>query len=217
MTRCFVIGNGPSLNKMNLTLLRNEITFGCNRIYLKYSEMGFAVTHYFVVDSNDVYVIRDLALKYIENPDVKHFYTLNAYKELYDTPKLKIAGTELNFGNVGVLMIREALKAGFDPVYFLGIDMDYFALKHDMIRINTKKCKLKDNKKDGSHFDEEYLQAGEEFVFFENEEEMGFEAFNDIKKEYIDRKGHEVINVGVDGKLNTFKRADFNKILRSKK
>ena len=33
--RAFIIGNGPSLNKVDLNLLKNEYTFGVNSIYLK--------------------------------------------------------------------------------------------------------------------------------------------------------------------------------------
>ncbi len=34
--RCFIIGNGASLNEMNLDLIKNEITIGCNKIYLAF-------------------------------------------------------------------------------------------------------------------------------------------------------------------------------------
>jgi hypothetical protein len=30
--RCFIIGNGPSLRQTNLALLKDEVTFGLNRI-----------------------------------------------------------------------------------------------------------------------------------------------------------------------------------------
>ena len=34
--RCFIIGNGPSLKQTDLTKLKNEYTFGLNRIYLAF-------------------------------------------------------------------------------------------------------------------------------------------------------------------------------------
>ena len=39
--RCFIIANGPSLRQTNLSLLKNEITIGMNRIYLNSAETGF--------------------------------------------------------------------------------------------------------------------------------------------------------------------------------
>lgn len=46
MSRCFVIGNGPSLAATNLDLLENEVTFGCNRIHLLYPKTKMRVKHY---------------------------------------------------------------------------------------------------------------------------------------------------------------------------
>ena len=39
--RCFVIGNGPSLNKLDMTKLKDEVTIGSNGLYLNYEKMGF--------------------------------------------------------------------------------------------------------------------------------------------------------------------------------
>jgi hypothetical protein len=48
--RCFIIGNGPSLRQMDLSPLRDEVTFGLNRIYLLFPELGFSTT--FLVSIN---------------------------------------------------------------------------------------------------------------------------------------------------------------------
>ena len=48
--RCFVIGNGPSLNKMDLSLLKNEYTFGVNGVFYAFDELGFMPTYYVVED-----------------------------------------------------------------------------------------------------------------------------------------------------------------------
>ena len=50
--RCFVIGNGPSLRQMDLSLLKGEMTFGLNRIYLLFPELGFSTS--FLVSVNDL-------------------------------------------------------------------------------------------------------------------------------------------------------------------
>ena len=56
--RCFIIGNGPSLNKMDLTALKDEITFGLNRVYLLFDRVGFSTTYYVSVNK---YVIEQCA------------------------------------------------------------------------------------------------------------------------------------------------------------
>lgn len=48
--RCFIIGNGPGLNKTNMKLLKNEYTIGLNRIYLNYENMVFEPTFYCVTN-----------------------------------------------------------------------------------------------------------------------------------------------------------------------
>ncbi len=53
--RCFIIGNGPSLRQTDLTRLRGEFTFGLNRIYLLFPELGF--------DTSCLVSVNDLVLE----------------------------------------------------------------------------------------------------------------------------------------------------------
>src|SRR5512138_615584 len=48
--RAFVIANGPSLKQTDMSRLRNEFTFGLNRIYLMFPELGFSTTYLTVVN-----------------------------------------------------------------------------------------------------------------------------------------------------------------------
>src|SRR4051812_27753792 len=48
--RCFIIGNGPSLKNTDLSLLKNEVTFGLNRIYMNFDAMGYETTYHVVVN-----------------------------------------------------------------------------------------------------------------------------------------------------------------------
>ena len=56
--RAFIIGNGPSLNKLDLTLLKDDYTFGVNGIFLNREKMGYDPTYYVV---EDVFVAEDRA------------------------------------------------------------------------------------------------------------------------------------------------------------
>ena len=49
--RCFIIGNGPSLNMVDLSKLENEITFGVSGIFLMTEKNGFKPTFYVVEDA----------------------------------------------------------------------------------------------------------------------------------------------------------------------
>ncbi len=50
--RCFIIGNGPSLKKQNLLLLKGEITFACNFFNLHPQAAEIAPTFYCFGDAN---------------------------------------------------------------------------------------------------------------------------------------------------------------------
>ncbi len=73
--RCFVMGNGPSLNKMDLSKLDGEILFGCNSIFLLFNRVNWRPTYYTCVDSRvlpDRAVEIDKMLR--DNPSIEAFF-----------------------------------------------------------------------------------------------------------------------------------------------
>ena len=50
--RCFIVCNGPSLKDINFDFLKDEITFGMNRIYLMKEQNGFVPTYFGCIDKN---------------------------------------------------------------------------------------------------------------------------------------------------------------------
>src|SRR5690606_19847487 len=51
---CFIIGNGPSLNKMDLTTLNNYYTFGLNKIFLIFQRVSLSLD--FLVSVNPLVI-----------------------------------------------------------------------------------------------------------------------------------------------------------------
>ena len=49
--RCFIIGNGPSLQNTDLSRLRHENTFGLNRIYLMFPKLGFETSYFVAINT----------------------------------------------------------------------------------------------------------------------------------------------------------------------
>ncbi|NEQ10337.1 MAG: hypothetical protein F6K37_31700, partial [Moorea sp. SIO4E2] len=47
---CFIIGNGPSLNKIDLSLLNNYYTFGLNKIYLIFDQVNLTISYHVAVN-----------------------------------------------------------------------------------------------------------------------------------------------------------------------
>jgi hypothetical protein len=52
--RAFIIGNGPSLRKTDMNLLRGETTYAMNRIHLDYDRWDWRPSHYVFVDYQTV-------------------------------------------------------------------------------------------------------------------------------------------------------------------
>ena len=66
--RCFIIGNGPSLDPNDLNRLNDEICFGTNGIYNIYSKTSWRPTYYCVTDKNFIYKNR----KIIEEQNIQN-------------------------------------------------------------------------------------------------------------------------------------------------
>ncbi|MCW5724826.1 MAG: glycosyltransferase [Maricaulaceae bacterium] len=49
--RCFIMGNGPSLRKTNLDLLKGETVFACNSVFLLFDKINWRPAYYTCVDS----------------------------------------------------------------------------------------------------------------------------------------------------------------------
>ena len=101
--RCFVIGNGPSLNKMNLDLLKDEITFASNAFFLMFSKINWLPTYY---SCTDAVVLPDRAADICrmceDYPEIQsffniHFGTEQSWKLKWWTPSLIYPRSNTNY------------------------------------------------------------------------------------------------------------------------
>lgn len=86
--RCFVLGNGPSLNLYDLTVLHGEFTF-CVNEFVKYNKLNFVKPDYYLLadpkffdmdssDSGDKYLIESFQKMFDSFPDVELFIPIYA-------------------------------------------------------------------------------------------------------------------------------------------
>src|SRR6218665_2202914 len=137
--RCFIMGNGPSLLKCDLTLLKNEVTIGSNANYLIWDKMGF-VPNFLTVEDNLVAEDRakELALiktttkvfpqdlLYCLKPDESSIF-IN-FLRLHDpVPKFSSDFENKVYwgGTVSYLNIQLAYFLGCNPIYLIGFDHSY--------------------------------------------------------------------------------------------
>jgi hypothetical protein len=145
--RCFVMGNGPSINNQDLTLLKDEIVFMVNRAFLDPRYETIKPKYHVIVDSKlatgewPITFLDEIAKK---NPKVNfllnsRWYDLDifqSYKDKYKiywidggltiTPyffKRKIDLTDRTYSNAVVEQgISSAIYMGCKEVNFMGVD-----------------------------------------------------------------------------------------------
>jgi len=203
--RCFIIGNGPSLKKTNLSLLKNEYTFGLNRIYLLFKDIGFETSFYvsvnklvlkqFEKDINKLNIpkfISSSGLKYI-NED-KNTIFLRSLPEITFS-KNPIRGV-WHDSTVTYTAMQIAYWMGFSEVFLVGIDHS-FATKGKADKTIISKGP------DKNHFIDNYFGKGVKWQLPNLE---GSELAYRMAKAQFERDGKKIVNATIGGKLEIFPR-----------
>ncbi|WP_343246828.1 6-hydroxymethylpterin diphosphokinase MptE-like protein [Diplocloster hominis] len=159
--RCFIIGNGPSLTPDDLNLIKNEISFGSNRIYDIYPFTDWRPTYYaiqdfFVLDeiSSEVEKLEDGAQHRFIISNRKRFICEEMQKDkknsffylddlcLSDKKKVKFSTNPFksvaNGGTVTYMMIQLAVYMGIKEIYLIGVDHHYTQYLDENGEVDTK-------------------------------------------------------------------------------
>lgn len=134
--KCYLIGNGPSLNAKDLDLIQNEISFGCNMVYKIFEKTKWRPTYHFIVD---VVYTSNLYLEIKNNIQSPLITNSSAYYAMKQKPKnityvnlvsqdeYRIRGNMMAYyitakATVMTFMIEMAIFMGFKEIYLLGTD-----------------------------------------------------------------------------------------------
>lgn len=220
--RCFIIGTGPSLTTEDLELLKNEITFGSNRIFEIYSKTDWRPTYYMnqdyqliqkyvneigKLDAKGILLPVEFLNQFTGNDKVSYFVL--RHRDFYpkDADFSKNIHYYLGQGfTVTYGAIQMAYYMGFSEVYLLGIDHNY------SISLNEKGVPvMNDGVQDyfkGSTASNKGLNLPrivESTVAY-----MTARKFADRQKNFT------VYNATRGGKLEAFERVDLDEILMTK-
>ncbi|NEQ82820.1 MAG: hypothetical protein F6K26_22040, partial [Moorea sp. SIO2I5] len=77
---CFIIGNGPSLNKIDLSLLNNYYTFGLNKIYLIFDKVNLNISYHVAVN----HLVVEQSAREFENLKCPSFLSARAAAKVVD-------------------------------------------------------------------------------------------------------------------------------------
>lgn len=137
--RCFILANGPSINNLDLSLLKNEITIGINASTLLAEKYGFIQTFYTVSDKRffDIEFKKQLALNLptdtikVFRKEIKEIYPQNIENVFYVNP-LERDGFSFNLAHgyyygctTVMLALQLAYFIGCHQIYILGLDLNY--------------------------------------------------------------------------------------------
>jgi hypothetical protein len=210
--RCFIIGNGPSLRNTDLSKLRNEYTFGMNRIYLAFPDMGFSTT--FFVSINDL-VIQQTAQD-IQKLNMPKFVSWRAQQWLnprndlyflyttYTGPKFarKVTGRIWEGATVTYVALQIAYYLGFTEVYLIGVD-------HSFATQGKPNETVVSQGNDLNHFDPSYFGKG---FRWQLPDLVTSELAYRLAKKAFERDGRKVIDATVGGKLTVFPKVDYHSL-----
>lgn len=224
--RCFILGNGPSLNKLDLSLLKNEITFGVNSIFLNFRKMGYPVTYYAVEDSH---VIRERGKEIANLEGSVRFIPHYAAKTIAYSPDNVYLNVVLDYtrykgfpyfstdisrrawvgGTVSYINLQLAWYMGFDEIYMIGFDHSYSIPENAEVNGND----IKSCGDDPNHFHPDYFGKGYHWhIPLTQRMELCYR-----KADYaFSVNGRKIYNATPGGSLEVFERRKYEDIARKK-
>ncbi|MFC1481290.1 6-hydroxymethylpterin diphosphokinase MptE-like protein [Candidatus Neomarinimicrobiota bacterium] len=222
--RCFIIGNGPSLNNLDLKKLQNETTFGVNAIYTNYEKMGFYPSYYVV---EDVFVAEDRHaeinaykhskkffgnyLRYCLTPDetttlLNVIVNYHEYKNFPHFSTNALARVYVG-GTVTYLCLQLAFYMGFSEVYLIGFDHNYSIPESALTSKDGSAILSTDD--DPNHFNPAYFGKGKRW------HDPNVDRMEKALKKAgatFEQHGKKVYNATAGGKLEVFERVEFDSL-----
>jgi hypothetical protein len=228
----FIIGNGPSLNKVDMGRLENHYTFAANRIYLMFDRTPWRPDFYAALDwrvtpdnYQDINRLRDMTFFFPhrfrgllrEGADVYWYESLSPGRNLLERFEQDLTKGARGGGTILTAALQIAWYLGFRRFFLIGVDASY-AIPPSVaqsggdrfgtgVQINLE-SRAND---DPNHFDPRYFGAGARW-HDPNVDEMkrGFDA----ARRAIEFLGGEIFNSTEGGNLDCIPRLPLEDALR---
>ncbi len=211
--RAFIIGNGPSLKQTDLTKLKEEVTFGLNRIYLMFPELGFGTTYF--VSVNDL-VIEQCTADIVALPMPK-FLSWRSHRffprgsipstflyTTYDNPAFArdVRHRVWESATVTYVALQLAFHMGFDQVILVGVD-------HNSNVPGKANSTVVSRGDDPNHFHPGYFGKGFRWQLPDFEtSEIGYR----LARQAYEADGRQILDATIGGKLTIFKKVEYHSL-----
>ena len=207
--RCVIIGNGPSLGKMDLSFLENEICFGMNRIFLLFDRWKFRPTYYvsvnpLVIEQSADEILKVNAPKFLSNngspffpnPPADMFFIRSLPAWIFSSNPCKglCEGWTVTY-----FAMQLAYFMGFSEVVLIGVD-------HHFVTPGDPNKEIVSQGDDPNHFHPEYFGKGMRWNLPDLERS---EHSYRMAKAAFESSGRRIIDATLSGKLNIFPKVDY--------
>jgi len=214
--RCVIIGNGPSLNQMDLSVLRDVPGFALNRGYLLFDRIGGPTTY--LVSANKYVLEQSMAEMLGASPGPKFFNWRHRHLVpngrddviFFDTVRNPGFSTDVpNRGlwegaTVTMVAMQLAYHLGFREIVLIGVDHN-FTTEGPAHKLVTSQGA------DPNHFDPNYFGAGYKWQLPDLERS---ERAYRMARAAFEAAGGEVVDATVGGKLQVFRKVDFAELFQ---
>jgi hypothetical protein len=213
--QCVIIGNGPSLNQMDLSVLKGADTFGLNRGYLLTPRIGGPMSY--LVSVNE-FVIEQSGPEMLAAPGLKFFswrhrrfvpadredviYLRSVHRPAFSKDLVRDGLWE--GATVTFVALQLAYHMGYRDVVLIGVD-------HNFTTAGSPHQLVTSTGADPNHFDPSYFGAGYRWQLPDLEtSEIAYR----FAKAAFEAAGGEVVDATVSGKLQVFPKAELVEVLR---
>lgn len=227
--RCFIMGNGPSLNQMDLSLFSNEYVWAANKCYLLFDRIEWRPSFYVAVDirvvpdiaheilkltqqlSETLFFIPDYFRKQWVLPSVQNLYWFHQVgldkSKLPDGAFTRDAARWVSESNtVTITAMQLAVYLGFNPIYLIGCDTSYTVPQTVQYESGNRFRLVSTQDDDPNHFAPDYFGKGSKWS---DPNVAGMIFHYEQTKKVCDSLGVEVYNATVGGNLELFPRVDY--------
>lgn len=211
--RCFIIGNGPSLRQMDLSPLRDEFTFGMNRIYLLFPDLGFTTTY--LVSVNELILeqcaaeMKALPLPKFVTWRARRWFAGDASTLFLDSDFTgpenftgDLTGRVFEGFTVTYISLQLAFYMGFQEAILIGVD-------HNFTTKGTPNTTVVSSGDDPNHFAPGYFGKGFRWQLPDLE---GSERAYCLAREAYAHAGRRVLDATVGGKLMVFPKVEYSSL-----
>ncbi|MEE2525863.1 hypothetical protein V0U79_05750 [Hyphobacterium sp. HN65] len=216
--RCWVIGNGPSLNHQNLQQLAGEFTIGANYIYMNKEKMGFSPT---IISFSNYLVIQqrlDEILNLEDSVKALPFYLFDDFGAPKDTLIVNMQHQTPEFSldassyastqsTVTYVNLQLAYYLGFDEVCLIGCDNRYVQPKH-----GREGTVLTQEEDDPNHFTPAYFKG----LKWQKGDTDRIEQLYAMAGRAFEDRGSKIVDCTYNGALQIFEKRDIDTVVRRK-